>query len=179
MVGLAVILALVFGVAATALGAAGDNFILGQKNVASNVSTLVRRGVGPGLSIQTDDGPPLKTNSRYRVTNLNADKVDGQEGPMWAIVNADGTLARSSSGVTGSSKRVAGVIGEYKVTFNRDVSTCAYSTSPGDRQLPAIEVAPFRQTGTVTAGPNEVFVNTRATKTEAQEDHSFHLVVFC
>ena len=34
MVGLAVILALLFGVATTALGATGGNFILGQANVA-------------------------------------------------------------------------------------------------------------------------------------------------
>ena len=44
LVGLAVILALIFGVATTAMGANGNPFLLGKKNVASAISTLVKRG---------------------------------------------------------------------------------------------------------------------------------------
>jgi hypothetical protein len=43
VVGLALVLALLFGVATAAFGADGDNFILGQTNVA----TLVTRLAGP------------------------------------------------------------------------------------------------------------------------------------
>lgn len=78
LVGLAVILALVFGVATTALGANGNPFLLGKKNVASAISTLVKQGPGPALKLQVGAGqPPLAVNSPTKVANLNADAVDG------------------------------------------------------------------------------------------------------
>jgi hypothetical protein len=79
LVGLAVILALVFGVASTALGANGKPFLLGKKNTASKVSKLVKSGIGPALDLRVGSGPPLAVNSSERVANLNADKVDGQD----------------------------------------------------------------------------------------------------
>ena len=44
LVGLSVILAVIFGVASTALGADGEPFLLGKRNVAPSVSKLVKRG---------------------------------------------------------------------------------------------------------------------------------------
>ena len=41
----------------------------------------------------------------------------------WAHVNADGTVARSSGGVTSAT---LGVDGQYSVNFGRNVSECAY-----------------------------------------------------
>jgi hypothetical protein len=88
-VGLSVILAVMFGVASTAFGANGGNFILGQNNVA----TLVTRLTGPdgvngamlevvnndagtddtALSLRVQSGePPLKVNSQAEVAKLNA-----------------------------------------------------------------------------------------------------------
>jgi hypothetical protein len=52
LVGLAVILALIFGVASMALGANGDFFKVGKSNVASAVSTLTKRGAGTSLESQ-------------------------------------------------------------------------------------------------------------------------------
>jgi len=73
MVGLAVILALVFGVATSAMGANGKPFLLGRQNVASAISTLVKQGPGPALSLKVRAGqPPMAVNSSARVTNLNA-----------------------------------------------------------------------------------------------------------
>lgn len=73
MVGLAVILALVFGVATSALGANGKPFLLGKRNVASAISTLIKQGPGPALNLQVGAGqPPLAVNSKTRVANLNA-----------------------------------------------------------------------------------------------------------
>jgi hypothetical protein len=43
--------------------------------------------------------------------------------PAWAVVNANGTLARSSGGVT--SSRTA--IGLYRIDLNRPVGTCAWT----------------------------------------------------
>ncbi len=80
LVGLAVILALVFGAATMALGATGGNFLLGKRNVADAVSTLVKQGAGPALSLVVETNqPPLKVNaSAGKAANLNADKVDGR-----------------------------------------------------------------------------------------------------
>ncbi len=81
LVGLAVILALVFGVANMALGATGGNFLLGKRNVADAVSTLVKQGAGPALSLVVEaNQPPLKVNAAAgKATNLNADKLDGKD----------------------------------------------------------------------------------------------------
>ena len=78
-VGLAVILALIFGVASTALGANGKPFLLGKRNVATAVSTLVKKGAGPALRLKVGSGAPLAVNSSETVTNLNADEVDGKD----------------------------------------------------------------------------------------------------
>ncbi len=49
--GLAVLLALVFGVATTAMGANGDFFKVGKSNLQSAVSVLTKRGAGPALDL--------------------------------------------------------------------------------------------------------------------------------
>lgn len=83
LVGLAVILALVLGVATTAVGANGSPFLLGKRNAASAVSTLVRQG--PALNLVVGAGQaPLTVHSDARVTDLNADKVDGREASSFA-----------------------------------------------------------------------------------------------
>ena len=46
-----------------------------------------------------------------------------------AVVNADGTLAR---GIGAVSSQQTGVDGEYRVTFTRDVSGCAYVAGAGE-----------------------------------------------
>jgi hypothetical protein len=79
MVGLALILALIFGVASAALGADGDFFKVGKGNFASAVSTLTKSGVGPALRLKVGSGAPLAVNSSTKVTNLNADKLDGMD----------------------------------------------------------------------------------------------------
>ena len=45
--GLALVLALMVGVASTAFGANGDFFKVGRSNLASAVSTLTKSGAGP------------------------------------------------------------------------------------------------------------------------------------
>lgn len=47
---------------------------------------------------------------------------------LWAVVNTDGTLARGSGAVSSSQ---LGTDGYYTVTFNRDVSACAYTATGG------------------------------------------------
>ena len=79
LVGLAVILALLFGLASTALGANGKPLILGKAaNTASKITGLVKSGAGPALRLKVDSGPPLEVDSAAQVLNLNADYVDGR-----------------------------------------------------------------------------------------------------
>jgi hypothetical protein len=62
-----------------AFAATGGKFFLGKVNYANKQSTLVRTTSGPALKLATKyaSNPPLATNGRGRVANLNADMVDG------------------------------------------------------------------------------------------------------
>jgi hypothetical protein len=98
VVGLSVILVMVFGVATTALAGngPGDFFHLGQKNTVNRLSQLVgttagamlrvdNDGSGTALDLRVGQGTdpsaktvaPMKVDSQAKVTNLNADKLDG------------------------------------------------------------------------------------------------------
>jgi hypothetical protein len=96
VVGLVIMLALVFGVATTALAGTGvgARFDLGKTNTVTAVTRLVGSVAGPSLQIdnnsagasataldlQVEPGKaPMSVNSDGRVTNLNADKIDGQD----------------------------------------------------------------------------------------------------
>ncbi len=96
MVGLAVIVAVVLGVASTALWADGGNFILGQNNTASLLTRLTGQVPGGaalqvvntktepgsrGLQVsEAENKPPIQVNATAgKATNLNADKLDGKE----------------------------------------------------------------------------------------------------
>jgi hypothetical protein len=114
MVGLAVILALLFGVATTALAGTGvgATFNLGKKNTVDRLSQLVgstagsmllvdNNGAGTALDLRVGQGTdpsaktvaPMKVDSQAKVTNLNADKLDNKDSTEigvngWEIVSA-------------------------------------------------------------------------------------------
>jgi hypothetical protein len=93
--GLALVLALIFGVATAALSATGGNFILGKANEATTVSRLTASIAGPALTLvnQSADtaatalninvasgNAPLRVNAAAgTATNLSADKLDGRD----------------------------------------------------------------------------------------------------
>lgn len=92
---------------------------------------------------------------------------------LWAVVNASGTLARGSTGVTS----VYSGASFYTVTFPRDVTQCAYeatiggvSTSYGGKG----EISTY----SANAAPSSVTVVTHDS-TGAFSDRPFHLAVFC
>jgi hypothetical protein len=124
LVGLAVILAVALGVASTAFGADGQPFFLGRTNVASTMSTLIKQGPGAALSLQVQSGsPPLAVNSSTKVTNLNADQLDGKHSSELSSAYFFGTenhFDLSSSG--GGDQDVATLsglpAGEYLVNAN-------------------------------------------------------------
>ncbi|MFZ2013570.1 MAG: hypothetical protein WAV00_07090 [Nocardioides sp.] len=70
---------LVMGANYVAYAATGHAFILGKTNKADKVTTLARTTNGTVLKLTTKNSgaAPLVTNGRGKVTNLNADRVDG------------------------------------------------------------------------------------------------------
>ena len=64
-------------VSGTAYAATGGNFLLGKSNSASTMTSLTN-SAGTALSLNSKSGTaPLAVNSGTKVTNLNADSVDG------------------------------------------------------------------------------------------------------
>jgi hypothetical protein len=92
---------------------------------------------------------------------------------LWAVVDRDGVIARSS-GATGSRRLVEGV---YEVTFNRDVTQCAYVASVGfaDSTTSIAGMIAAKQSG---GNPNGVAVETYDPIARHFDNH-FHLVVAC
>jgi hypothetical protein len=93
--------------------------------------------------------------------------------PAWAHVAADGTLLRSSGGVTSSS---LGVDGQYSVNFGRDVSNCAY--------VATIDYGDSANEGEVSVAPRDasvqaVFVQTFLFSPAMDADMPFYVAVFC
>jgi hypothetical protein len=87
VVGLAVMLALVAGVASLAVartpsgGATATAILKGVSNTAATTTTLINSGPGAALNLQVQPGnPPLTANPEAgTATNLSADKVDGKD----------------------------------------------------------------------------------------------------
>ncbi len=92
MFGLAVVSGSMFGAASAALGANGDNLVLGQNNVANALTRLTGSVPGAQMEVQNNDPgandtalslkvqpgePPMKVLSGAKVENLNADELDG------------------------------------------------------------------------------------------------------
>jgi hypothetical protein len=102
LLGVAVILALVLGVASTALGDNGDPFLLGEKNVAAAVSTLTKEGVGPALSLKVGaNQPPLQANAAAgTATGLSADELDGLDSADFQGKYAQTVVAKSGGDFT-------------------------------------------------------------------------------
>ena len=127
LVGLAVIVALMFGVATAALAGTGvgATFNLGKTNTVNAISKLVgstassmlvvdNNGTGSALSLEVGSGhAPLTVNaSAGKATNLNADRIDDREASSFA----DATHQHSGADIT------SGTVAEARIdaTIARD-----------------------------------------------------------
>jgi hypothetical protein len=126
------------------------------------------------------DVAPFSTNATAVAKGLNADRVDGKSAteivaaakPLFAAVNADGSVAGNNGLAQANAVTKTGT-GAYTVTFASDVSKCAYSaTETTTTDAGAAAVQPV--TGTVAA----INVVTHAAAGTAA-DRPFHLVVNC
>lgn len=202
LVGLSVILAVVLGVATMAFAANGDALRLGRGNVATAVTRLggVAGVDGPMLRItnnnpDTNDTaldlmvqsgePPMTVNSSARVTNLNADQLDGKDEGQFAtrlhalIKGSDGSLVRGN-GVTAQFKTASPSAGGYEVLFDRNVTNCVYVATLASENAgrggdgPAGEIG-VRPLSTNATGVAVSTFNSSGTLANS----SFSLAVFC
>ncbi len=115
VVGLAIMLALVLGVATTAFGANGNNFILGSLNNAATAITKLTGNVdGPAMQVVNNNADandtaldlrvqageaPMRVNSATKVAKLNADRIDNREASSFA--NGVGGVATNADQLDG------------------------------------------------------------------------------
>jgi hypothetical protein len=151
LVGLAVVLALLFGVTSVALGADGDFFKVGRSNLADSVSRLTKSGAGPALNLRVDSGAPLAVNSATKVTNLNADELDGVDSagflrtPIYdeersttggAVANESAIAAIACDpGDTALSGGFSSVDNGTHLSMSRTISSSSSSTPTGSHTL--------------------------------------------
>ena len=93
----------------------------------------------------------------------------------WAVVASNGTLSRGS-GV--SSVTHVGT-GTYRVTFNQDVTNCAYVATVGSTGTGLPSEGRFVVTARESGNPNAVAVGTLYRNGTSYEDNPFHLAVAC
>jgi hypothetical protein len=155
--------------------------------IANGSSKLGSIEVRPSSGQSLDDIKPFTTNATGVATGLNADEVDGQSAdeiaaaakPLFAAVNADGTVA-GNRGLAQANAVTKTGSGAYTVTFASSVASCAWSaTQTTTTNAGAAAVAP------VTGNANALQVVTRSgggadgTEATAPADRPFHLVVNC
>lgn len=122
----------------------------------------------------------VDVNGYYEHHNHD-DRYVQQTDMLWAVVDANGTLVRSSDGVA-SAELLDGAVpaGDYAVVFDRDISECAYQATVG---RPGVNVGPaagFAQVANWTDDPDHgVIVFTRDQNGGGVENRGFHLLVTC
>lgn len=99
---------------------------------------------------------------------------------LWAVVNEDGTLDRGK-GVTDSSRVAEGA---YRITFNRNVSGCAYSATIdlsglGEGHQGEVYVYQTLEDPSDPPTPRQVDVFTFNSAGTTSDDNQFDLIVHC
>ena len=80
--------------------------------------------------------------------------------PLWAFVWGGPTINKGKGAV---SVAVEGVVGQYRVTFDRDVSACGYTATMASPKSTDPEQIGFINVQSFNGDPNSVIVRTRDT----------------
>jgi hypothetical protein len=132
------------------------------------IDTAARTGKANGVFIHTRQLAAADTNLPF---HLN---VDCPGSTLWAVVNADGTLARGA-GVTGAAAIGTGI---YEVTFDRDLRGCTYVATPGGPTATTILPQALAFTASGHNSASGVYVETKA-PAGGLTAFPFHLSVRC
>ncbi len=189
IMGLALMVAVVLGIATTAMAALpGDPLRLGHANAINALTRLTgdansamlridNNSSGPSataLDLQVEPGKaPMKINSAGKVANLNADRVDGQHAPLLVRVQRDGDLSLNDT----IAKVTHPSAGRYEFEFvNRAVSGCVYQATLVGNGVEGgeISVNPGSASNQLT-----VFTTRNGLDFNARYDMAFHLVIYC
>jgi hypothetical protein len=168
----------------TTLAATGGNFILGQPNSASSTTALSAGTTGPAFrATNTSTGtagsfnvasghPPFTVNSGTKVTNLNADKLDGKDSTNWKateIFDSTGPLPfqttytssggkllilASGSGYRSSANATPGWIGMRVLTDGSHAALLATFTNEFDSHKAF--VTDYQVVSGLAAGPHTI-----------------------
>lgn len=145
-------------------GCGGGNYCPNQAVTRGQMAAFMNRlgALAPGK-------PPV----------VNADRIDGLDSsafsrPIFAVVNANGTLARGVA----TSSTVQQSTGTYRVTFTRDVSTCAFTGTLGNAGGGFPPVGQIGIAFSDTASPNDIYVETR-NSAGTLADAGFHVHASC
>jgi hypothetical protein len=123
---------LVVGIDAVSYAATGDALILGHSNNAGQSTTVSNTGSGPVLKLHASAGQPaLSVNTNNKITNLNADYVDGQSASQ---LQSTRSLVYSIEGTfnSGTTFNIAApAAGDYLVNYSLWMGgTFASSSTP-------------------------------------------------
>jgi hypothetical protein len=128
---------LVVGFDAATYAATGSSLLMGRINTANKTTVVKNTGVGPAMTLLTkrSASAPFKTNARGKVTNLNADKVDGLEAA--AIIAA----GRQATTLGGSSK--AQILTAAKTTTSTTYRSVGGRSDDTTYQLPSVAAGTY------------------------------------
>jgi hypothetical protein len=127
-------LALFVALGGSAYAATGGDFILGHTNKANQSSVLTNTGSGPALKLTTNKRgtPPLAVSNGSKITNLNADSLDGLDSSAFPRTSAFRTLSfHAASSLTPTMHTLGTVLGDTisadcRVFGNNDVQLRVY-----------------------------------------------------
>ncbi|MFT3863535.1 MAG: hypothetical protein QM729_04625 [Solirubrobacterales bacterium] len=172
------ILALVIALSGTAVAA--KRYLITNPQ---QISPAVLKQLATMAAKKAKRGPAGAAGAAGATGAAGASGERGEAGPgavvYWAVVNADGSLARHGSSAT-EVEKIGGESeeGTYVVKFDTDVSQCAYEAAIG---LAGSENTANPGFATVVARseePRGVLVQTYDTSAK-RTDRGFHLAVFC
>lgn len=153
-------------------------FLLGTAAAATAGSMIngkkIKKGSIPYTALSKDAKKKLATTG-----------PQGPAGPAaptyWALVNQDGSIARSSAGVS-STHSFNSSYWQYRVTFPRDISSCAYAGStadPGVIGANEYTIPNYVAVSRSNQGNNIAAVNVWSWDTASSIEDSFTVAVYC
>ena len=98
-----------------------------------------------------------------------------QAAKNWAVVQGNGTFVRGNG--IASTTRLQG--GTYLVTFDANISKCAYVASPGDPGAGAVLESAVASVARRAGNPHALYLQTYNETTHLLVDEPFHVFAYC
>jgi len=141
-----------------------------QWQPAAKGPKLTLNSVEAQVSMLQGQVASLQSTVNSLQSNLNSLQMKVTSQPTFAVVDGDGALTRGSANVVKTERISRGV---YEVTFNKDISNCAYNATlaVGGVVAEAIDAAP--------AGATSVRITIFSVLVASTADEPFQLSVIC